>query len=50
MMLCCVSVGYQPFGGLWCLHVSKEVLQNVGVLPRHYMVSQPRRSWLEAFG
>jgi hypothetical protein len=23
------------------------VIQNVGILPQHYMMSQPRRTWLK---
>jgi len=35
-MLCTDVVRYQHFRGPYCL-------QNVGILPHHYMVSQPRR-------
>jgi len=37
-----VLVGYQCFGGLAEGRGSK-VLQNIGILSQHYMVSQPRR-------
>jgi len=45
--LYCV-VGYQHFGGPCCLHFQVEnavsmSLQNIGILPQHYTVSQPRR-------
>jgi len=39
-------VGYQRFGGQCCLHLQgggRIDLRNVGVLPQHYTVSQPRR-------
>jgi len=49
-----VAVGYQRFGGPWCLHHQGEVkrgskvLQNVGIRPQNYTATQPRRTWLES--
>jgi hypothetical protein len=45
---CNVVVGYQRFGGPFCLHLQGEdggstVFWNACVVPRHYMASQPRR-------
>jgi len=49
---CSDVVGHQYFGGPCCLHLQGDggsmVLQNVGILPHVYTVSQPRRPWLES--
>jgi hypothetical protein len=47
---CSVTVGYQRFGGQWCLYLQgtslrpedggSKVLRNVGNLPQHYRASQ----------
>jgi hypothetical protein len=48
VMLCSNVVGYKHFWGL-CFHLHPEdggsmVLQNVSILPQHYMVSQSRKT------
>jgi len=49
---CSVTVGYQCFGGLSCLHLKGDgggstVLRKAGIPPRLYTVSQPRRQLVE---
>jgi hypothetical protein len=51
--LCSDMVSYQHFRGPYCLHLQVEdgdsnLLQNVGILPHHYMVSQPGRPHVES--
>jgi hypothetical protein len=46
--MCSVVVEYQRFRGSYCLHLlgedgSSVVHRNVGILPRRYTASQPRR-------
>jgi hypothetical protein len=52
-MMCSVAVGYQCFGGPCCLHYHEYGdnmdLQNVGILPQHYMTSQSRQCQLGMF-
>jgi hypothetical protein len=45
VMPCNVTVAYQRFRGPCCLRFQDEV--DVGILPRHYTASQPRRRRLE---
>jgi hypothetical protein len=51
VMPCSVGVGYQRFWGPYCLHLQGEDggsldLWNIGILPQHYTMSQPRGPWL----
>jgi len=47
-------VDYQNFRGSCCLHLNHPedagsiALWHNGILPHHYMVSQPRRQWPES--
>jgi len=48
MMLCSVLGGYKRFGWPCCLHLQGEDggsmdLWNVGITPRHWQESEPRR-------
>jgi hypothetical protein len=48
VMPCNVMVEYQHFGGPCCLLIQdkdegSKFLLNVGILPHHYIMSQPRR-------
>jgi len=54
VMPCSVVVGYQHFRGPCCLQLQDKDedggsmdLQNVGVLPKPYMMSQPRGPQIE---
>jgi hypothetical protein len=51
LTLCCFVVGYQRFRYPCCLHFRMTWcvdLWNVGILPQHYITSQPRRPRLES--
>jgi hypothetical protein len=47
MTPCCVTVGYERFGGPCCFHHPEDrgslVVRNVGILQQHYTSSHPRR-------
>jgi hypothetical protein len=49
--MCGVAVGYQSFGGYFCLHHREnggsKVLRNFGILPQQYIASQLRKPRLE---
>jgi len=50
ILMCSDMVGYQCLGGPCCLAGWSEdrgsmVVLNVGIIPYHYMMSQPRRLW-----